>query len=77
MFWTFDLKVDEKFKNMDNEMKAAVCNNYKCTMFKKKDTLIICFYTGIVFVVVNNEKGLKKIGDYEDSQDIEDINIDK
>ena len=77
MFWTFDLKQDEKFKNMENEIKAAICNNYACTMFEKKDTKIICFYTGIVFIVVNNEKGLKKLEGYEDSQNIEDINIDK
>lgn len=77
MFWTFDLKVDEKFKAMDNEMKAAVCNNYSCTMFQSKEALVICFYTGVVFIVVNNEKGLKKLADYEDNKNIEDINIDK
>lgn len=77
MFWTFDLKEDKKFIDMDNEMKSAVCNNYNCTIFNKKDTIIVCFNTGVVFVVVNNENGLKKISKYEDSQDIEDINIDK
>lgn len=77
MFWTFDLKEDEKFKNMENEVKAAICNNYFCTMFEKKDIKIICFHTGIAFIVTNNEQGLKKIEDYDDSENIENINIDK
>ena len=77
MFWTFDLKDDKKFIDIDNEMKSAICNNYNCTMFCKKDTKIICFNTGIVFIVVNSENGLKKISKYESNEEIENINIDK
>ena len=40
MFWTFDLKEEDKFKNMDLEMQSAICNNYSCTMFEKKDNIV-------------------------------------
>lgn len=73
IFWTFDLKEKDKFKKMDLEMKSAICNNYPCTMFEKKDNKVITFNTGVIFVIGKVEDKILK--GY--TEDIEQINIDK
>ena len=76
MFWTFNLKDVEKFKKMNKEMQAAVCNNYSCTIFEKENMLIVAFNTGIIFIIGNDTKEAEKIKKYEGLLDISKINID-
>ena len=76
IFWTFELKNDAKFKKMNNEMKAAICNNYEATIFQKENNEIICFNTGIVFVMQDKIQINKKILELEYLKDIKNINID-
>ncbi len=76
MFWTFNLGDDKKFKTMDREMQAAVCNNYSCTIFEKEEATIVAFHTGIIFAINNSSKEIEKIKEYEDMLDISKINID-
>ena len=75
MFWTFNLNNDEKFKEMNKEMQAAVCNNYFCTVFEKNEMIVIAFHTGIIFIIGNNEKEIEKIKKYDGLLDINKINI--
>ena len=75
MFWTFNIKDSKEFEKMDVETRAAICNNYKCTAFEKDGTLIICFSTGIGFVIGDEVE--KDIIESNYLQDIEEINIDK
>lgn len=75
LFWTFNLKDVDKFKKMNKEMQAAVCNNYSCTIFEKEDMLIVAFNTGIIFIIGNNAKEAEKIKKYEGLLDISKINI--
>ena len=74
MFWTFGITDEEKFNKMDVDMRSAVCNNYPCTIFEKEETQIICFETGIAFVVGNNVE--KEILENNYMANIEKINID-
>lgn len=76
MFWTFNLKDVDKFKKMNKEMQAAVCNNYSCTIFEKDSMLIVAFSTGIVFIIGNDSKEAEKIKEYDGLLDISKINID-
>ena len=76
MFWTFELKNDTKFKEMNDEMKAAICNNYEVSIFQKENEEIICFNTGIVFIIQGKIEINKKILEFEYLKDIKKINIE-
>ncbi len=71
VFWTFNLKEDKNFKEMNNEMKSAICNNYSCTIFEKRDSKIVCFSTGVIFIL--NDENKKINSKY--IKDIEKVNI--
>ncbi len=75
IFWTFELKNDKKFKEMNSEMKAAVCNNYKATIFQKENEEIVCFDTGVVLIIQDKIKINKKILGFEHLKDIKNINV--
>ena len=75
MFWAFNIKDAKDFSKMDIEMQSAICNNYKCTIFEKDDTQIVCFSTGIGFII--GDKIEKNIIECDYLQNIEEINIDK
>ena len=59
MFWTFNLSKESKFSSMTEEMQAAVCNNYKSTVFEKDGCFVVSFYTGVSFVVYEKTKAFK------------------
>lgn len=77
MFWTFELKDDKKFNEMDEETKAAICNNYEVSIFQKDNDEIICFNTGIIFIVQDKIRIDNKILEFKYIKDIEKINVDK
>lgn len=77
MFWTFNLKEEKKFKSMNKEMQAAVCNNYSCTVFEKGEMQAIVFHTGIGFIVGNSSKELELVKQYTGLLDISSFNIDE
>ena len=74
MFWSFNINNEKEFLKMDSETKAAICQNYKCTIFEKNKTQIICFETGIAFVVGNEVE--KDIIENNYIKNIEKINIE-
>lgn len=82
ILWTFNLKDKEEststeFNKMSNDLKACTCGNYYCNIFQKGSSIVICFETGICFAISNDEKEVNKIKKYEQTIDIEKINLRK
>lgn len=80
MFWTFNLKNEEKtsqdeFEKMSNDLKSCTCGNYFCNIFEKNSTIVICFKSGICFAITNDDKQLKKLKKYEKTINLESINV--
>ena len=78
MFWTFDLNFKEdidEYKEMDNDLKAAVCSRYTCNIFEKGNDRIVCFNTGICFAITDDIKTIKKVTKYEQGTKMELINL--
>lgn len=80
MFWTFNLGVkegstEEEFDNLANDLKACICSKYGCNIFQKKDTIIICFETGICFAITDEIKTAKELKKYNDLILLESINL--
>lgn len=77
MFWTFNLGKESKFRSMTEEMQAAVCNNYKSTVFEKDGCFVVSFYTGVSFVIYEKDNSIQDIISYEEEIDLEEININR
>lgn len=80
LLWTFNLgenaqNTSTEFNKMSNDLKACTCGNYYCNIFKKGNSIIICFNTGICFAISNDEKEIKKIKKYEKIIELETINF--
>ena len=65
--WTFNIKNVDDFYGLSNDIVAPICNNYYANIFEKGKDIIVCFETGIIFVLSKNkeviDKYLKKIPD--------------
>ncbi len=82
VFWTFNIKEAEEitkqeFNKMSNDLKACTCGNYFCNVFEKENTIVICFETGICLAVTSDDKILKKLKEYEETENLEEINLRK
>lgn len=82
MFWTFNIKEAEditkqEFSKMSNDLKSCTCGGYFCNIFEKEDTIVVCFETGICFAITKDDKALKKLKQYEKTENLEEINIRK
>ena len=82
VLWTFNLGENEcttstEFNKMTNDLKACTCGNYYCNIFEKGNSIVICFETGICFAISDDEKEIKKIKKYEQTIDLEKINLRK
>lgn len=76
LFWTFSLTKDKKqFKDLSNGLKATVCKNYKCNIFEKKKTKIICFNNGICFAVSEDKNEVRKIKNHNARKEMQEINL--
>ena len=80
VLWTFNLGENEcttstEFNKMTNDLKACTCGNYYCNIFEKENSIVICFETGICFAISDDEKEIKKIKKYEQTIDLEKINL--
>ena len=65
--WTFNIKNVDDFSVLANDIVAPICNNYYANIFEKENDIIVCFETGIIFVLSKNidivNRYLKKIPD--------------
>lgn len=77
LFWTFTMESPNEFKKMKKDFQIAVCNNYFCNIFEKDDTRVICFSTGIIFVITTNEKIIESLVTEECQKCLEELNIRK
>ena len=82
VLWTFNLGENERttsteFNKMTNDLKACTCGNYYCNIFEKGNSIVICFETGICFAISDDEKEIKKIKKYEQTINLEKINLRK
>ncbi len=78
LFWSFDMNQKdtiEEYNQMDNDLKAAICSTYPCNIFEKGKNLVICFNTGICFAVTDDKKVVDKLTKYENTQEMEVINL--
>lgn len=75
LFWTFNLKNITEFKEMGNDIKTAACGEYKVNIFEKGESEVICFDTGIVFIITSDEKILDALLRNETKESLEKINI--
>ena len=78
LFWSFNLNTKEiinEYKELDNDLKAAICSRYECNIFEKDKDIVICFNTGICFAVTDDKSLLKTLTKYEDIQEMEYINL--
>lgn len=53
--WTYNIKNVEEFINLSNDLKASICGNYYTNIFEMDNSLVICFETGVVFVLSDND----------------------
>ena len=60
MFWTFDL---------------IVCQGYSCNIFQKGQTIVVCFSTGICFVITENKKIANDLKEYRERKQMRNINL--
>ncbi len=79
LFWTFNFYTREnarEFKSLSNDLKAAVCARYKCSIFtNKKEDTVICFSTGVCFAITDDDKMLKTLTKYVRGQEMQEINL--
>lgn len=75
MFWSFNVKNKTEFNNLPNDLKGTVCAGYKCNIFEKKDTLVICFKTGVCFVITSDKKEVQKLVKYKEQERMKEINL--
>ena len=75
MFWTFNIQNKTEFNELKNDLKGTICANYKCNIFEKKDSIVICFSTGICFVITDDEKEVSKLVKYKEKEKMKEINL--
>lgn len=75
MFWSFNISNKTEFNKLSNDLKGTVCAGYKCNIFEKKNTLVVCFETGICFVITDDEKEVKKLVKYKEQEKMKEINL--
>ena len=75
MFWTFDLIEVEEFEKMSNDLISVVCQGYSCNIFQKGQTIVVCFSTGICFVITENKKIANDLKEYRERKQMRNINL--
>ncbi len=78
LFWSFNMNAKEviaEYNSLGNDLKSAICSTYNCNVFEKDKNIVICFSTGVCFAVTDNEAVVKKLTKYEETQEMEEINL--
>lgn len=75
MFWTYNIVKREDFQIMTNDLKAGVCTAYKCNIFEKEKTIVVCFYTGVCFAYTSDEDEVKNLKEYSERREMQVINL--
>ena len=75
MFWTFDIDKIEEFNAADTLTKATICKEYKCNIFYKGESEIVCFEPGIIFVVTESKEVIEEFVKESERKNLEKINI--
>ena len=79
LFWSFELTNDKEkekeFNNLKNDLKSIICEKYDCNIFKKGETLVLCFNSGICFAITEDLKELAKLKKYQKCTLLETINL--
>lgn len=74
MLWTFQMKDVGEFKKMQSDLQATVCCNYDCNIFEKGKDQFICFASGIILALCDDDE-TERIIPKQDREDLEEINI--
>lgn len=75
MFWSFELKKTDQFNQQSNSIKVAVLNSYGCNILKNGSTEVVCFSTGIVFIMTSNKKVIQKLINEESKELMKKFNL--
>lgn len=75
MFWSFNVKNKTEFNSLPKDLKGTVCAGYKCNIFEKKNSLVVCFSTGICFIVTSDQKEVQKLVKYKEQEKMKKINL--
>lgn len=75
MFWTFNMNNKTEFNEFKNDLKGTICANYECNIFEKKGSTVICFGTGICFVITDDKKEVSKLVKYKEKKKMKEINL--
>ena len=75
MFWTFDIDKIEEFNAADTLTRATICKEYRCNIFYKGESEIVCFEPGIIFVVTESKEVIEEFVKESERKNLEKINI--
>lgn len=79
LFWTFNLTFDsnknEEFTKIQKDLKAAICGEYDCNIFKKDEDIVICFKQGICFAITDKKENIIKLKKYQQKDLMKIINL--
>lgn len=75
MFWTFDIDKIEEFNAADTLTRATICKEYKCNIFYKGESEIVCFEPGIIFVITESKEVIEEFVKESERKNLEKINI--
>lgn len=75
MFWTFNILNTKEFEKMTNDLMATVCINYDCSIFQKGDTQVVCFNSGVCFIITSNSAEAADLKEYRERIEMKQINL--
>ncbi len=75
MFWSFDLNNDEEFDNQSSSIKSAIFNHYSCNILKNGSNEVVCFDTGIIFIITSDKELLERLVANESKDLMKKINL--
>lgn len=75
LFWTFDLYKSDEYRKLGSDLKATICGEYKCNVFENDKAQIVCFSSGICFVITEEKSVVNKVIRYEEKSRMVKVNL--
>lgn len=76
LFPTFeDVPNIDEFKKLKNDLKSSILSEHGMAVFEKGKTTVVCFRTGVCFVISDDKKMVGKVKKYEETIQMKSINL--